>query len=163
MAMRKRFEICAKKTCVFGRSAGGYLIGAAVARNPLGEMFGTAYAEAPYVDVLQTASNPSLPLTVGEYSEFGNPSKNIAELETMLRLGPVTALGPEGAPGIFVLCRVSENDRLVYAYESLKWIDALGRAENLIHVQSGQGHAIHGEEKYREYGEDFLILSQRLK
>lgn len=157
--------IGAKDTCIFGRSAGGFLVGAAVVRNPGGDLFSTVYTEVPYVDVLQTAANLDLPLTKFEFNEFGDPAHKIADFEFLLRLSPVSGLGPEGAPKICVVCRVGLNDRQVFAYESVKWMDALRRTggePKLLHVTKGYGHFVHGDEVYTQRAEDFQILCKKL-
>jgi oligopeptidase B len=140
-----------------------------VAREPRGDLFGAAYCEVPYVDALATASEPALPLTEYEYLEFGNPRRNIADLETLLRNGPVTALGAEGAPGVFVVCRTGTADQHVYAYESGKWVLAL-RGERgpappaqakLLAIDVKGGHFVKGSERLIQYTEDFLLLSKK--
>jgi len=153
-------------TCIFGRSAGGYLIGTTILRNPGGELAKYAYTEAPYVDVLQTASNMKLPLTIPEYLEFGDPAHKIFDFETLLRLSPVGGMGAKGAPGVFVLCRAGLNDRQVYAYESVKWMDALrgdrDDKDKILFLTGGVGHNVHGELEQTERAEDFLILTRKL-
>jgi prolyl oligopeptidase PreP (S9A serine peptidase family) len=98
-------------------------------------MAGAAFTEVPYVDVLRTSTNPQLPLTVGEYKEFGNPSKRIVNLNTLLRVSPVNALPAEGAPGVFVLTRVGLEDRQVFAYESFKWVQRLRGSAATSHLE----------------------------
>jgi len=162
-AIRGLLGLSAQQTVVFGRSAGGYLVGAATARNPEGKLFGTVYTEVPYVDVLKTASNQRLPLTKYEYLEFGDPLHVIADFETMLRLGPVSALDEKGAPGVYVICRTAVNDRQVYAYESVKWIDALrgkGGKDKLLAISGGQGHFTRGDDLYSERAADYLLLKR---
>jgi len=165
-AVQRITDIQPKATCIFGRSAGGFLVGAATVRNPTGELFSTVYTEAPYVDVLQTAANVDLPLTKFEYNEFGDPAHKIADFEFLLHLSPVSGLAPEGAPRIYVVCRVGINDRQVYAYESMKWMDALrGTSEGepkLLHITEGYGHVVRGDEVYTQRAEDFLILCKKL-
>ena len=164
-AIRGALGLSARQTVVFGRSAGGYLVGAATALNPGGELFGTVYTEVPYVDVLKTASNERLPLTKYEYLEFGDPLRVIADFETMLRLGPVSALDEKGAPGVYVICRTAVNDRQVYAYESVKWMDALrgkGGEDKLLAISGGQGHFTRGDDLYSERAADYLLLLKRI-
>jgi hypothetical protein len=166
-AVQRVTHVSPSATCLFGRSAGGFLVGATIVRNPTGELFSSVYTEVPYVDVLQTAANPDLPLTKFEYDEFGDPAHKIADFEFLLHLSPVTGLQAEGAPNIFVLCRVGLNDRQVFAYESMKWMDALrgsGRKgePKLLHVSDGVGHSVHGDRVYKERAEDFLILCKKL-
>jgi hypothetical protein len=165
-AVQRITRVPPKATCIFGRSAGGFLVGAAIVRNPTGDLFSTVYTEVPYVDVLQTAANGDLPLTKFEYNEFGDPAHKIADFEFLLNLSPVSGLDPEGAPNIYVLCRVGLNDRQVYAYESMKWMDALrGTSQGepkLLHLTEGYGHRVHGDEVYTQRAEDFLILCKKL-
>lgn len=164
-------DISPRNTCLFGRSAGGFLVGATIVRNPGADLFSSVYTEVPYVDVLQTAANGNLPLTKFEYNEFGDPAHKIADFEFLLHLSPVSGLEAEGAPKIFVICRVGLNDRQVFAYESMKWIDALRGSGSvsqhkgepkLLHVSNGVGHSVHGERVYKERAEDFLILCKKL-
>jgi hypothetical protein len=154
---------------VFGRSAGGYIVGAAAARKQ--RAFGTAYTEVPYVDVLRTASNLSLPLTKFEYEEFGDPAHSIADFETILRLSPVdvAVVAPKGImDDLMVVCRTSENDRQVYAYESVKWIEAMrsrgtsGAEKKVVHIASDQGHFSFGGLASLQRAEDYLIISEKM-
>ena len=113
------------KTVIYGRSAGGLAVGAIISRFPNGSLVGAAFTEVPYVDVLRTSSNPDLPLTVGEFKEFGNPKEHILNFKELLAVSPIDTLPPGGAPGVFVLSRVGLLDKQVFAYESFKWIQRL--------------------------------------
>jgi len=124
-ASQNKLQLGPTKTVIYGRSAGGVPVGATVARYPGGELMGAAFTEVPYVDVLRTSTNPDLPLTVGEYDEFGNPREKILNFQELLSVSPINSLSTEGAPGVFVLSHVGLLDRQVYAYESFKWIQRL--------------------------------------
>jgi len=113
------------KTVIYGRSAGGLPVGAIVSRFPNGQLVGAAFTEVPYVDVLRTSSNPDLPLTIGEYEEFGNPLNKVLNFRELLSVSPINTLPVDGAPGVFVITRVGLLDRQVFAYESFKWIQKL--------------------------------------
>ena len=115
----------ADKTVIFGRSAGGLPVGAIVGRYPDGHLVGAAFTEVPYVDILRTSTNPDLPLTIGEYDEFGNPEEKIMNFRELLSVSPINTLPADGAPGVFVISRVGLLDRQVFAYESFKWIQRL--------------------------------------
>ena len=161
-AAQKRAGIDWKRTCIYGRSAGGYTLGAVVAHHGFGGVVGAAYAEVPFVDVLRTTSTPSLPLTVLEYNEFGNPLENPRDLKTIRELSPVDALPAEGAPGVFVVARTSLNDREVLPNETVKWIRRLrgsgGGEEKYLSLTGGHGHFVRGVTGDTQKGEDFLLL-----
>ena len=124
-AAQQKYRLGSDKTAIYGRSAGGVPVGAMVSRYPNGQLMGAAFTEVPYVDVLRTSSNPSLPLTKGEYQEFGNPIEKILNFRELLSVSPINALPTDGAPGVFVLSHVGLLDKQVYAYESFKWIHKL--------------------------------------
>jgi hypothetical protein len=124
-ASQQRLRLTPRTTVLYGRSAGGVPVGALVARWPKGERVGAVFTEVPYVDVLRTSTNPALPLTVGEFKEFGNPRAHPAEFHELLHVSPINSLPAEGAPGVFVLTRVGLQDKQVLAYESFKWIQRL--------------------------------------
>jgi Prolyl oligopeptidase family len=161
-AAQKRTGIDWKRTCIYGRSAGGYTLGAIVAHHGSGGLVGAAYAEVPFVDVLRTTSTPSLPLTVLEYNEFGNPAENPRDLKTIRELSPVDALPAEGAPGVFVVARTSLNDREVLPYETVKWIQRLRGSpgdEKYLSLTGGHGHFVGGATGYIQKAGDFLLLN----
>ena len=164
VAAQKMTGLTAKNTCIHGRSAGGYLVGACTSRHPDGDLFRAVYTEVPYVDVLRTASLPELPLTQVEYNEVGNPRKNIYDFEYLLGLSPIDTLTEKGAPGVFVLCRAGTADRQVFAYEPAKWIQTLrGSAageKKLLYIARGKGHFSRGDAVSVERGEDFAILQE---
>jgi hypothetical protein len=122
---RQILRLGADKTVIYGRSAGGLPVGAIVSRYPNGDLAGAAFTEVPYVDVLRTSSNPDLPLTVGEYKEFGNPLERVLNFRELMEVSPINSLPMGGAPGMFVMSHVGLLDRQVFAYESFKWIQHL--------------------------------------
>ena len=155
--VQKKYKISASKTCIYGRSAGGYLVGMAVSRNFNGSLFKMVYTEVPYVDVLRTTTNSSLPLTILEYNEFGNPAKSINEFQEILKLSPVDSIVK--SPDLFVLIHTSENDSQVYAYESYKWFDALGKdTHKFIYMNENKGHFINGNDACVNFSDDFFLL-----
>lgn len=124
-AAQHKNNLGAEETVIYGRSAGGLPVGAIVSRFPDGQLVGAAFTEVPYVDVLRTSTNPQLPLTIGEYNEFGNPMAKILNFSELLSVSPINTVPPDGAPGVFVISRVGLLDKQVYAYESFKWIQKL--------------------------------------
>uniref|UniRef100_A0A6C0D5T5 Peptidase S9 prolyl oligopeptidase catalytic domain-containing protein n=1 Tax=viral metagenome TaxID=1070528 RepID=A0A6C0D5T5_9ZZZZ len=161
--VQKKYDITAHKTCIYGRSAGGYLVGMAASRNSSGKLFKMVYAEVPYVDVLRTTSNPKLPLTALEYDEFGDPSRSIYEFEKILEYSPVDSLDFTKPPDLYVLLRTSENDSQVYTYESYKWLEALrgvfkNDTRKILFNSDKSGHFINGDESFSNFSEDFFLL-----
>lgn len=145
-ASQRRLRLGAKQTAIYGRSAGGYLVGSTVARHASGDLFRCTYLEVPYLDVLATTSNPTLPLTQLEYNEFGDPLHKPQNFRALLNLSPVDTIPGGGAPSIFVLCRTGLHDKEVFAYESFKWITRLKEAQGtkdepkLLAAEKHQGH-----------------------
>ena len=145
MSSKKKLQLPAEKTVIYGRSAGGLLIGAIIARYPDGDLVGAAFTEAPYVDILRTSSNPELPLTVGEYKEFGNPKEHVVDFKALLSISPINSLPAGGAPGVFVFSRVGLLDMQVLAYESFKWIhrlrgDSTGLSNKYVTLLKNEEH-----------------------
>lgn len=159
--LQKTYSISPKHTCIYGRSAGGYLVGGVLSRNPSGNLFKMVYAEVPYVDVLRTTTNSKLPLTALEYDEFGNPADGIFQFRTIMDYSPVDSLDYNKPPDLYVLIRTSENDSQVYAYESYKWLDAL-RGKNIndtrkiLYNSKNKGHFVNSVENYSQ---DFFLLN----
>lgn len=160
-AAQKETKISASNTVIYGRSAGGYLVGACLARNPTGRLFKGVYTEVPYVDVLSTTVNPDLPLTKLEYHEFGNPRQNLVDAQALLRLSPIHSLPEQRAPSIFVLDRIGLKDKEVFAYESVKWITTLQentKTPKILAITDDEGHFASESKKMRERAEDLCIL-----
>ena len=150
-----------ENTVIYGRSAGGYLVGATLSRNATGDLFSSLYTDVPYLDVLSTASNRRLPLTQLEYEEFGDPLHKAKDAAALLRLSPVNTIPESGAPSIFVLCRTGLNDKEVFAYESVKWITKLRENEGkpkLLAISQGEGHFVSGKSSFRQRAEDMALL-----
>ncbi len=160
--LQRRLRVPAAKTVIYGRSAGGIQIGALANRNPDGDLFAGIYGEVPYLDVLQTTTNPSLPLTELEYDEFGDPRHRLADLMFWVAHSPITAMPAEGLPNLMILCRTGLNDTQVYAYEPIKWILA-ARGEDtgrpkLLGIVGGQGHFYGRDAAIQARAEDCAIL-----
>lgn len=145
-ASQRRLHLSPRQTAIYGRSAGGYLVGTTINRHASGDLFGCAYLEVPYLDVLATTSNPTLPLTQLESNEFGDPLHKPQNFKALLNLSPVDTIPKGGAPSLFILCRTGLNDKEVFAYESFKWITSLKEAQGkegqpkLLAAEPNQGH-----------------------
>ena len=108
------------KLVVGGGSAGGLLMGAVVNMRP--ELFRIVISKVPFVDVLNTMLDASLPLTVSEYEEWGNPNKK-DEYEYMRKYSPYDNLEKKAYPTMLV--KTSFNDSQVMYHEPAKYVAKL--------------------------------------
>ena len=165
---QKSCRIGPAQSCIYGRSAGGYLVGALLGRNPGGNLFRGVYTEVPYVDVLQTTTNPTLPLTRIEYGEFGNPGESLADFITVGLSSPALTAALVPCPSVFVLARTAVNDVQVYPYETVKWVRRLREHDlglknsrpKLTIVSGGQGHFTPPDEEVAQHGLDAAVLEE---
>lgn len=104
-----------------GGSAGGLLVGAAINLAP--ELFRAVHAAVPFVDALTTILDPSLPLTVGEWEEWGNPLADPEIYAVMKAYSPYENIRVAAYPAI--LATSSLNDTRVEVGEPLKWVTRL--------------------------------------
>jgi oligopeptidase B len=130
----------ADRLVIEGGSAGGLLIGAVLNMRP--ELYHAAELRVPFVDVINTMLDESLPLTVGEFEEWGNP-KDRAFYEYMKTYCPYTNLAPRAYPTILV--RTSLNDSQVMYWEPAKWVAKLRAVKTdenplLFKIDMGAGH-----------------------
>lgn len=108
-----------------GRSAGGLLMGAVVNMAP--QRFRAVLAGVPFVDALTTILDASLPLTVGEWEEWGNPIEDPAVFAAMKAYTPYENV-PEGVELPSVMASTSLNDTRVEFVEPTKWVQRLREA-----------------------------------
>jgi oligopeptidase B len=124
-----------------GGSAGGLLIGAAVALEP--ELWRAAVAEVPFVDCLSTMLDPTLPLTVIERDEWGDPAADPEIYRVMRSYAPVDNVRP-GQRYPDILATAGWEDPRVGYWEPAKWVQRLRAAHPdnraLLHVDLGAGH-----------------------
>ncbi|WP_280833175.1 S9 family peptidase [Mycolicibacterium frederiksbergense] len=104
-----------------GGSAGGLLMGAVANMAP--ELFAGILAQVPFVDALTTILDPSLPLTVTEWDEWGNPLEDPEVYRYMKSYTPYENVTAQDYPAI--LAMTSLNDTRVYYVEPAKWVAAL--------------------------------------
>jgi oligopeptidase B len=148
------------KLAISGGSAGGLLMGAVVNLRP--ELFKAALVYVPFVDVINTMLDSSLPLTTQEYIEWGNPNEKDAYL-FMKSYDPYSNIAKKAYPAMLV--RTSLNDSQVGYWEAAKWVAKL-RAnktdENplLLRVNMGAGHggASGRYDKLRDDAADYAWL-----
>ena len=124
-----------------GGSAGGLLMGAIVNMEP--ELYKGIISNVPFVDVITTMSDPSIPLTTGEYSEWGNP-ENKEEFEYIMQYSPYDNIGEYNYPSILVTAGLWDSQ--VQYYEPAKYVAKLrdyNQSSNpiLMKVNMSAGHS----------------------
>ena len=112
-----------------GRSAGGLLMGAVTNTAP--DRFRAVLAGVPFVDALTTILDPTLPLTVGEWEEWGNPLTSRAVFDAMSRYTPYENV-PDGALLPAIMATTSVNDTRVEFVEPTKWVQRLREATGQV-------------------------------
>jgi oligopeptidase B len=123
-----------------GGSAGGLLMGAVTNLRP--DLFKGVLAQVPFVDVLNTMSDESLPLTVGEFEEWGNP-KNAEQYKWMRAYSPYDNIKASSYPAMLV--KTSLNDSQVGYWEPAKFVARVRATETgsnplLFKCNMGAGH-----------------------
>jgi oligopeptidase B len=131
----------AKRIVAHGGSAGGMLMGAVA--NRAGELFAGIVAEVPFVDVLNTMLDDTLPLTPPEWPEWGNPIESEKDFRTILSYSPYDNVGAKDYPAMLAMAGLTDP-RVTY-WEPAKWIARLratmtGGGPVLLRTNMGAGH-----------------------
>ncbi|XP_020109536.1 uncharacterized protein LOC109724948 isoform X1 [Ananas comosus] len=106
------------RLCAIGCSAGGLLVGAVI--NMYNNLFSAAILKVPFLDICNTLLDPSLPLTVLDYDEFGDP-RNKSEFEAICDYSPYDNISPRACyPSMLVTA--SFHDSRVGVWEAAKWV-----------------------------------------
>jgi oligopeptidase B len=149
-----------------GGSAGGLLVGAVINAAP--DLFGAVLAVVPFVDPLTTILDPSLPLTVTEWDEWGNPLDDKDVYAYMKSYSPYENVEAKTYPPI--LAMTSLNDSRVYYVEPAKWVAALRHTKTdshpvLLKTEMNAGHGgISGRyERWKEVAFQYAWLLDAAK
>ncbi len=152
------------RVAIEGGSAGGLLMGAVVNLRP--DLFRVVLSHVPFVDVMNTMLDASLPLTVAEYEEWGNPNEPEA-FEYMQSYSPYDNVEPGAYPAMLV--KTSLNDSQVMYWEPAKYVAKLrtlktNEAALLLHVNMDAGHGgASGRYDYlKEIAMDYAFLLREL-
>ena len=155
------------KITIEGRSAGGLIVGAAVTMRP--DLFHCVIAGVPFVDVMNTMCDPSIPLTIPEWEQWGNPNEK-KYYDYILQYSPYDNVRQEKYPHILALAGL--NDPRVAYWEPAKWIAKLREFnENpksmlLLKTEMQQGHFgqadRYGYLKELAFDYSFVIYSQTI-
>jgi len=145
---------------ISGGSAGGMLVG--VALNEAPELFKAAIADVPFVDVLNTMLDETLPLTPGEFEEWGNPKKK-EFFDYIKSYSPYDNVKPQHYPAMFVLAGL--NDPRVTYWEPAKWVAKLRELKqdsNLLiletNMDTGHGGKSGRFEAYKELAKKYVFI-----
>lgn len=143
-----------------GGSAGGLLMGAVVNMAP--ELYHGVIAQVPFVDVITTMLDDSIPLTTGEYDEWGNPNKK-EYYDYMLSYSPYDNVKEQTYPNMFVSTGL--HDSQVQYWEPAKWVAKLrahkkGNTNLYLHtnMDAGHGGASGRFEALKELAKEFAFL-----
>ena len=138
-----------------GGSAGGLLMGAVLNMRP--DLFAGAVAQVPFVDVVTTMLDDAIPLTTGEYDEWGNPHERAA-FDDILGYSPYDNVSARAYPALLVLAGL--HDSQVQYWEPAKWVAKLRALKTdarplLLKTNMDAGHGgVSG--RYRRYRETAL-------
>lgn len=149
-----------KRLYCMGGSAGGLLIGAVVNMRP--DLWDAAVAQVPFVDVVTTMLDSTIPLTTGEYDEWGDPNEKEA-YDRMLAYSPYDNIKDAAYPALLVTTGL--HDSQVQYWEPAKWVARLrdhhkGPAPILLHtnMEAGHGGASGRFERLKEVALEYAFL-----
>ena len=150
----------AKHLYAEGGSAGGLLMGAIVNMAP--ELYNGVIAQVPFVDVVTTMLDDSIPLTTGEYDEWGNPN-NKEYYDYMLSYSPYDQVKAQDYPNMYVSTGL--HDSQVQYWEPAKWVAKLRAVKtdkNVLYLdtnmEAGHGGASGRFEALKELAKEFAFL-----
>ncbi|MBT3800795.1 MAG: S9 family peptidase [Bacteroidetes bacterium] len=149
-----------EKLYAMGGSAGGLLVGAVMNMRP--DLYKGIVAAVPFVDVVTTMLDESIPLTTGEYPEWGNPNEK-EYYDYMLSYSPYDNVEPKDYPNILVTAGL--HDSQVQYWEPAKWVAKLRYLKTddnllIMHTQmeAGHGGASGRFEYYKETALEYAFL-----
>jgi oligopeptidase B len=145
-----------------GGSAGGLLMGAVTNMRP--DLFRAVVSHVPFVDVINTMLDTSLPLTVGEFEEWGNPRRP-EEYAYIKQYDPYSNLAPRQYP--WILVKTSFNDSQVMYWEPAKYVARLRTMKRdsnplllVTNMGAGHGGASGRYDRLREIALDYAFMLQ---
>jgi oligopeptidase B len=149
-----------QKLFAMGRSAGGLLMGAVANMRP--DLFKGIVAEVPFVDVITTMLDPSIPLTTGEYDEWGDPNQKDV-YQYMLSYSPYDNVESKQYPNL--LATGSLHDSQVQYWEPAKWVAKLrdlktdnNRVLLKTNMEAGHGGSSGRFRRHRETAFSYVFL-----
>jgi oligopeptidase B len=156
----------AGKIAINGGSAGGELMGAVANSDP--SLWGVIVADVPFVDVLNTMLDDTLPLTPGEWPEWGNPIADKAAFELIRGYSPYDNVKPQAYPPMLITGGLSDP-RVTY-WEPAKWAAKLRATKTdrnllLLKINMGAGHGGKSGrwERLHEVAETYAFILTQVK
>ena len=153
-----------ERVAAHGGSAGGLLMGAIVNMAP--EKYRAIVSQVPFVDVVTTMLDPSIPLTTNEYDEWGNPEEK-QFYDYMLTYSPYDNLKPQGYPAIFVGTGLWDSQ--VQYWEPAKYVARLRDVNTgtlpvvfRTNMEAGHGGKSGRFQRYRETAEYYAFVLDQL-
>ena len=150
-----------KRVYAMGGSAGGLLIGAVVNEAP--RDYRAVIAHVPFVDVVTTMLDESIPLTTNEYDEWGNPAESRESYEYMLSYSPYDNVRAQDYPAMLVTTGLWDSQ--VQYWEPAKWVARLRTRKTdsnpllfRTNLEAGHGGKSGRFERYREIAEEFAFV-----
>jgi oligopeptidase B len=155
----------ADRLAAMGGSAGGLLMGAVCNMRP--ELFRAVVAEVPFVDVLNTMSDATLPLTTQEWDEWGNPA--VSEQYQWIRAYSPYDNVQSNTDYPELLVTAGLNDPRVPYWEPAKWVQKLRDVANSsrpilfrVHLGAGHGGSSGRYKRWREVAENYAFILDRI-
>jgi oligopeptidase B len=149
-----------EKLAIMGGSAGGLLMGAVVNMKP--ELFKVVVAQVPFVDVITTMLDESLPLTTGEFEEWGNP-KDKTYYDYMLSYSPYDNVEKKAYPNMLVTTGL--HDSQVQYFEPAKWVAKLREMKTdnnklimSVNMDAGHGGASGRFDRLKEVALEYAFI-----
>ncbi len=143
-----------------GGSAGGLLVGAVANLAP--ELYKAVVAHVPFVDIVTSMLDESLPLTTNEYDEWGNPNER-EFYEYMLSYSPYDNVSRQAYPAMLVTTGLWDSQ--VQYFEPAKWVARLRRLKTddnpvlmRVNMEAGHGGKSGRFQRYREIAEEYAFL-----
>ncbi len=152
-----------KGITIEGRSAGGLLVGAAMTMRP--DLYNTVVAGVPFVDVMNTMCDPTIPLTIPEWEQWGNPNQK-KYFDLMIQYSPYDNIRDNSYPNILALAGL--NDPRVAYWEPAKFVAKLRHHNKsndnmiLLKTELEQGH-FGGMDRYKHLKETSFSYAFVLK
>ena len=155
-----------RKVVAHGGSAGGMLIGAVANARP--DLFAGLIAEVPFVDVLNTMLDDTLPLTPPEWPEWGNPISDADAFAVIRSYSPYDNVRAQAYPAMLVLAGLSDP-RVTY-WEPAKWVARLRRLKTTdstlvlrTNLDAGHGGAAGRFDRLREVALSYAFAIEAVK